>query len=78
MNTPATELFDFVLQKAACEPLPVQVRIYRALAHVVGSEHQAATLNQLADELAAALKTQQLLSFATDLDTSADGKDGAL
>jgi hypothetical protein len=78
---PATIIHEFVIQKAANEPLAVQVKLYRALALLVASEHQAATLTQLADELSAASRTQQLLSFATDFEKplpgdETTGKDG--
>jgi hypothetical protein len=50
---PTSILFDFVLEKAADETAARRVRLYRALASVIGNESDAVTLVTLADDLEA-------------------------
>jgi hypothetical protein len=64
-RTPQEIVTDFVLEKAASEPLPRRVQLYRAVAAVLPEGAPAQCLVSAADELEAAEARagQQLLRF---------------
>lgn len=47
-------IIDFVLSRAATEPVPKRIRLYRSLAEFCGDEKEIKSLNEMADNLAAA------------------------
>jgi hypothetical protein len=62
MHKPVGLLYDFVLEKAADEPLRRRLVLYRALAEVMPSPKECRELSRLADELEAIeARHQQLL-----------------
>lgn len=64
-RTPQELIVDFVLEKAAGEPVSRRVELYRALAAVMDDGAEAACLSDAADELeqAEAKAGQKLLRF---------------
>lgn len=58
MNKPAEEVFQFVVEQAA-EVLPCRrIKIYRALAEVIGNSESAEKLLEIADEIEASEHAQ--------------------
>ena len=49
--SPTSEIYAYILEKVVAEPLPRQIRLYRALAALIGEETQSRSLLAFADEL---------------------------